>query len=84
MKNRWAHQPKVENLHSKLTETEMEVMLHYGSTQQLEMIMEPFWRSLCECKLMPLTTDYYPGNKELKMMVGTRYQYEPSTPLWYF
>lgn len=28
--------------------------------------MEPFWRSLCECKLLPLTTDFYPGEKLLK------------------
>jgi hypothetical protein len=44
----------------------METLLYYGTTQQLEIIMEPFWRSLSECKLMPLTTDYYPGEKDLK------------------
>ncbi len=40
-------------------------MLHYGSTQQLELIMEPFWKSLTECKLLPLTTDFFPEQKDI-------------------
>jgi hypothetical protein len=47
----------------------------------MEMIMEPFWRSMSECKLLPLTTDFFPGEKEL--MTKTKYQNEPATP-WFF
>ena len=28
--------------------------------------MEPFWKSLCECKLLPLTTDHFPEQSQLK------------------
>ena len=27
--------------------------------------MEPFWKSLTECKLLPLTTDFFPEQKDL-------------------
>ena len=27
--------------------------------------MEPFWKSLTECKLLPLTTDYFPEKQEI-------------------
>lgn len=38
-------------------------MLHFGTLPQMELVMEPFWRSMSECKLMPLTTDYFPSDK---------------------
>jgi hypothetical protein len=66
LKNRWRHQAPVTDIHSQLTEPDLDVLLHYGTTQQLETVMDPFWRSLCECKLLPLTTDYYPCEKEIK------------------
>jgi hypothetical protein len=44
--------------------------------------MEPFWKSLCECKLLPLTTDYCPSDKELVAKTGKKnlYQHEFDTP----
>ena len=42
----------------------------------MEQVMEPFWRSLCECKLLPITTDYFPEEKEIK--ITARYHNELS------
>ena len=38
--------------------------------------MEGFWKNLCECKLLPLTTDYFPQDS----LIGNKakYHYELS------
>jgi len=30
--------------------------------------MEGFWRSLCECKLLPLTSAFFPDEKKLNTL----------------
>jgi hypothetical protein len=32
-KSKWSHFPRVQSIHSKLNKDELEIMLHYGSTQ---------------------------------------------------
>lgn len=66
LKNRWSHQAPPSAPYSVLSDEEINVLLHFGTPQQVESVMEPFWKSLCECKLMPLTTDFVPSDKVLK------------------
>eukprot|EP00347_Sterkiella_histriomuscorum_P009116 403342460 len=77
-KNRWRHYPFIpsQNNHKQLTDKEIEVLIKFGKTQQLELIMEGFWKNLCECKLLPLTTDYFPQDS----LIGNKakYHYELS------
>ena len=36
-------------------------------TESLQRHMESFWKSICEIKLMPLTTDYFPDFSNRKI-----------------
>lgn len=66
MNSRWVHQAPLSTAFDKFTKKDLDYMLHFAPLQTIESAMEPFWRSLSECKLMPLTTDYHPADKELK------------------
>jgi hypothetical protein len=51
-------------------------LTHFEAPSKLEAIMESFWKSLSECKLLPLTTDFFPPDKLLNNY--QRYHFELS------
>ena len=51
---------KQEALTGRLSKSVLEAALVDNENETLHKHMESFWRSLCEIKVFPLTTDYFP------------------------
>ncbi|CDW71794.1 UNKNOWN [Stylonychia lemnae] len=77
-KNRWKHYPKVQqyNFYSDFNDKDVDTLVKMGQIQQLEHIMDGFWKNICECKLLPLTTDFFPHESQLRNK--NKYHYELS------
>jgi len=45
-----------------MDEEDLGLLVTYGASNHIEQVFDGFWKNLCECKLMPLTTDYFPND----------------------
>lgn len=53
-----------DSLHHRQTKSVLEQALIEGDCDPLYRLMDNFWRSLTEIKIMPLTTDYFPDMRD--------------------